>query len=228
MTTSVSYPNGTSVVVRIDQHGDRFLVSDDGYASVIAETAHVLVTFNKVASLVAERTGISFERGSFFVRDVACESLLGAVVAVANASAKAADRTMIAVEQSRVRRSREVFDRKLTEAFGHRAIFNITFRGATGREWEFDAGVSGEYAGTYSRLFEFVTPAFSAVAAANMKIGDARGLSEAPAITAALADYERTEPTLRAILSATADNVIAANDPVSRYLAPPIPVQASH
>jgi hypothetical protein len=52
---------------------------------------------------------------------------------------------------------------------------------------------------------------------ANMKISDTQALPSPPIVTAALVDYERTDPTLRAILSAAGGLVIASNDDVSKY-----------
>jgi hypothetical protein len=91
----------------------------------------------------------------------------------------------------------------------------LEYRGATGRIWAFDAGI--ERGGNIVRLFELVSPTTQAVAMANIKISDIQGVSDAPKVTAALVDYEGTEPALRSILSNAGGIVIAANDDVSKY-----------
>lgn len=215
--TAVHYPNGTGIVVRIDQTGrDRYRVSDDGYAGFLAGSMHAAASFSKIAADVARRSGVLFEGKTLFVEQVNRSALAGAVAAVATASSRAAERTAYAVDQFRARQSRDLFDARLTDAFGKAVDFDVAVRGATNREWEFDAGVH-EASGSFSALFALVAPAFSAVAAANMKIADVRGLTDAPRVTVALVDYDRTEPSLRSILSITADQVIAANDDVARY-----------
>ena len=68
-----------------------------------------------------------------------------------------------------------------------------------------------------TRLFELVSPTTQGVAIVNMKILDTRGLMRPPHVTAALTDYEATDPTLRAILSISGGTVISANDDVAAY-----------
>ena len=215
VATSVSYPNGTGVSVRIDQGRDGFTVSDDGYAEVIAEDMGVVPALYRVASKVAERAGVTYESGSFYVTGLERSSLPTAVTTVANASAKALERTIAALEQPRLKRSREVFDKRLKEAFGDAVAFDVDFKGATGKQWEFNAGILD--AGAFERLFELVSPSSQGVAFANMKIIDVRSLTEPPSITAALIDYDKTEPALRSILSNAGSLVIPASADAQKY-----------
>jgi hypothetical protein len=135
--------------------------------------------------------------------------------AVANTSARAMERVIASLGQPRLKRSRALFDKRLRSAFGDKIKFDLEFRGATGRSWDFDVGVEEE--GWIVRLFELVSPTTQAVATANMKISDTQALPSPPIVTVALVDYERTDPTLRSILSAAGGLVIAANDDVSKY-----------
>jgi hypothetical protein len=216
VSTGVSYPNGVGAIVRIDSGRGGFVVSDDGYAATIAETMGAVSAFNRIGSGVAGRSGIAFERGAFILSDIGRESLPVAVALVANSSARAIERLVASLEQPRIKRSRDLFSKRLLAAFGERVTFDLEYRGATGRKWEFDAGVERD--GIIVRLFELVSPTTQAVAMANMKITDTRALPQPPGVTAALTDYERTDPTLRSILSAAGGVVIAANDEVSKYL----------
>ncbi|MFO1147762.1 MAG: hypothetical protein U1E62_05230 [Alsobacter sp.] len=214
VSTAVSYPNGSTVVVRLDEDRDGYFVSDDGHASFIAETMGANFTFTRVAPSVAERAGVKFDQRCFFILHVSREQLPAAVAAIANVSSRAVERTIYALEKERVGRSRDVFESRLKEAFGSKATFNVTVRGAQ-REWEFEGAVTADH--HVATLFAFVAPAFAAIAAANLKIGDVRSASDAPRVVATLADYRKTDPALRSILSTSADLVMAANDDVGRY-----------
>jgi hypothetical protein len=138
-----------------------------------------------------------------------------AVGTVANSSCRAIERLVASLEQPKIRRAREQFDKKLRAAFGAEVSFDVEYRGATGRNWEFDAGLNR--GGQVVRLFALVSPTTQSVALANMKICDTVALPDAPKVTAALSDYEHTEPALRSILSNAGSTVIAANDDVAKY-----------
>ena len=215
LSTGVTYPNGVGVTVRIHQGQNGLAVSDDGYANTIAETMGALATFHRVAPGVAGRSGIEFEKGEFHLYSVEMDTLANAVGLVANTSARALERVVASLEQPRIKKSRDLFDKKLRAAYGDQVTFDFEFTGATGRAWQFGAGVL--QGGIITRLFELVSPTTQSVALANMKILDARALHDAPSITAALADYEGTEPALRAILSSAGSFVISANDDVENY-----------
>jgi hypothetical protein len=215
VATSVTYPNGVGTIARIDPVGGRFIVSDDGHATAIAETMGAGAILRRIAPSLARRSGVSFERDAFLLTDVERISLPASTALIANTSARAMERVVFSLEQPKIRRSRDLFDKRLRAAFGDNVTFNLEFRGATGRDWEFDAGVERD--GSIVRLYELVSPTTQAVAMANMKISDTRALANPPIVTAALADYEATEPALRAILSAAGGVVIAANDDVARY-----------
>lgn len=215
--TAVNYPDGASVVVRIEPEGDRFYVSDDGYASLAAELMGGSRSFAKIARGVADRAGVRFDLRSFFVLEVERSRLPGAVAAIANASANAVERTVYAMERERIKRTRSIFEARLMEAFGDSAIFEVEIPGAS-RSWEFAAGVQGHDG--FEAVYEYVSPSFNSVASANLKIGDVRNMREAPTTVVALADYDRTEPSLRQILSVAADRVIPVDsDPKSYKIA---------
>jgi hypothetical protein len=214
ITTAATYPNGSAVVVRIDGTPAGYFVSDDGYTALTAEMMDALPTFNKVVGPVVERTGLEYEQGSIGAMKVRREQLAGAVAHVATASVVAMERTLIALEQVKVRRSRTVFNERLREAFGSLIRFAAPVRGVT-RGWDVDGAVVD--GARVRAVFEFVPPAYSAVASAHMKLGDLRGLEEPPVTTAVLADYNDTEPSLRALLSQAADRVFGAIEPAERY-----------
>jgi hypothetical protein len=215
LATGVSYPNGIGATVRIDSSRNGYFVSDDGYASFLAETMNAGHALNRIATGVASRSGVLFEKGTFLMEDVERGALHLAVSAVSNSSCRAMERLVASLEKPRMRRSREQFFKKLRAAFGDEISFELEYRGATGRNWVFDAGLSR--GGHIVRLFELVSPTTQAVALANMKISDTVALHDAPRVTAVLSDYDGTEPALRSILSNAGSTVIAANDDVSKF-----------
>jgi hypothetical protein len=214
VSTSVKYANGTSAVIRISPIGDGYFVSDDGYAALIADMMGALPTFSKVAPTVAKRFGVEFDHRSFFVMHVQRDQLPAAVSILANVSAVAVERTIWSLEAIKVKRSRILFEERLHEAYGKRVRFGVSVRGAT-RPWDFDGVVL--HGNQVQAVFEFVAPAFNSVATANMKIGDVRSMTDAPYTVAALADYDRTESSLRAVLSNVADRVIPVSTPADGY-----------
>lgn len=215
ISTAVRYPNGSSVIVRLDEHPDGFFVSDDGYAAVLADMMGGLPTFTRIAHTIADRSSVSFDHRCFFVAGVPREGLSTCVSFIANASSRSVERTIYAQEHIKIKRSRDVFNNRLIEAYGDKVSFDVSVIGGTGRSWEYEAAIVEHK--RIEKLFTLVSPAFNAVAAANLKISDTRTAAESPQITAALSDYDRTEPALRSLLSASADLVIAANDEAARY-----------
>lgn len=214
--TGVHYPNGTAVMIRIDQDPDGFFVTDDGQGAFAAETMGGSQQYAKAASQVAKRSGVQFDQRCLFSVHVPRNRLPGAVATVANASSRAVERAIYMLDRFRLERSKDVFGQRLRAAFGEDVRFGVSVHGATGRPYEFDAAVEGA-GGVRRALFEFVSPSFTAVAAANLKIGDARALADTPPIVVALADYDRTDESLRSILSGAANLVIPANDIPANY-----------
>ena len=141
VSTGVTYPNGVGAVVRIDRDRSGFVVSDDGYAGFTADTMNASRAFSKVAPGVAARSGVNFERGTIFLTNVASESLPVAIGLIANTSCRSIERVLAALEQPRIKRSRDLFDRRLRAAYGDKVSFDLEYKGATGHNWQFDAGV---------------------------------------------------------------------------------------
>jgi hypothetical protein len=196
--------------VRIDGTGDRWFVSDDGAAQLEAEMMGGLQTFRRIARPLAQRAGVEFDERCFFVLQVDRDALAGAVTIVGNVSKQAAERTAFAVDERRIVISRDMFDRRLERAFGATAVaHNVPVVGASGKEWEVDAGITRD--GRVLRLFEFVTPRSASIAAAVMKFTDIRADPAAPRSTAVLSDRARTEPALVSLLSRVAGSAIDAS-----------------
>ncbi|NKK82038.1 hypothetical protein [Rhizobium leguminosarum] len=214
ISTAVNYPSGASVVVRIDQHGDMFFVSDDGQANLNAELFGGVHVFARIASDVAKRFAIEYDQRSFFILQVRRSQLPAAVAIIANASSIAVDRTIQAMERQRNKVSRETFVHRIVEAFGNSAIFDATIQG-TSKNWDVDAAVVSN--SQISAVFEFVTPAPPSIAFAHMKMGDISAMFDRPKTIIVLADYEKTDAPMRQILSSSADKVFAVKADIAEY-----------
>lgn len=214
ISTALTYANGARVVVRIDQEGDEFFVSDDGYANTNAEMFGGTYQFHRLAPDVARRFSVNYDRRSFFVIKVVKDQLPAAVVMVANASSVSVERTLYALDRVKVKKSRELFLEKVSSAFGEKASFDVELRGAT-KSWEVDAAVMDH--SEVIAVLEFVTPSPSSVAFAHMKVGDISSMMDRPKTAIVLSDYDGTEAPLRQILSSSADVVIPANSDLESY-----------
>lgn len=214
VTTGVNYPNGTAVVVRLDQDGETFFVSDDGQASLSADLFGAGHVFTKIASETAKRFSVEYDRRSFFLLRAKRKQLPAAVALIANASAVSVDHTLIALDRHRVRVSKDLFINRISEAFGADAIFDAAVRGTT-KSWDVDAAIVRN--NVVSAVFEFVTPAPQSVAFAHMKVGDISAMADHPRTAIVLSDYDKTDASLRQILSTSADVVIAAKSDIEEY-----------
>lgn len=214
VSTAVTYANGTHVVVRLDQDGDNFFVSDDGYASQNADMFGGTHPFQRIAADIAKRFGINYDRRSFFVMKATKSQLPAAVTLVANASSTAVERTLYALDRLKIKKTKELFAERISSAFGDKAVFNAELRGST-KEWAVDAAIVDE--ANVVAIFEFVSPTAMSVAFAHMKIGDISAMVERPRTTIVLSDYDKTDPPLRQILSSSADFVIPASSDLEAY-----------
>jgi hypothetical protein len=202
------------VVVRLDQDGDYFFVSDDGYASLTSDMFGGAYQFQRIAADVAKRFGVGVDQRSFFILKVARSQLPAAVTLVANASSASVERTLYALDRLKTKKTKELFVERISRAFGDKASFNVDFRGST-KSWEVDAAIIDQ--SNVLAIFEFVMPAATSVAVAHMKVGDISAMLERPRTAIVLSDYDKTDPPLRQILSSSADIVIAASSDLEAY-----------
>lgn len=215
IVTPVMYANGTHVVCRLARSDKGYEVSDNGEASLLAETMGLDGSFAKAASFIAARGGAEFSQRTFFIDKVRADQLVGAVAYVANASAQSIERLLFNTESERTSKSRLVFETRIRATFGPEAFRNREVRGATGT-WKFDA-VLRSPRGEVQTVFEFISPQYSAVASSYMKLNNLRALSDGPKAIAVLADYERTSAELRSTLSLASDVVMSADAPEDTY-----------
>lgn len=214
ISTGVLYPNGTSVVVRIDEINNNYLVSDDGYAACLAETMGIKDIFFKVAGVTARRSGIEYDNHAFFLNKIPTLNLPFAVMLIANASSQSIEKTIFSADQIRIKPSRQLFEQKMIEAFGKKASFDVGILGAT-KEWKVD----GAYIENSHVIaaYEYVSPSFNAIAAAHLKMGDITIMDSAPKTVIVLENYKATDAAMRQILSSSVNQVISADSPSDSY-----------
>jgi hypothetical protein len=215
VTTPVTYPSGAHAIVRLDGMGDRWFVSDDGYGALEAELMNASTTYRRLAPQVAERAGIAFDQRALFVAEATREELSGAVVAVANASAEAVRRTAMKVEEIRYATSRALFDERIEATFrGQTIIRQPEILGASGKLWEFSAGI--EHHGNVIYLLDLVRPRPPAVYATITKFTDVRPVADRKG-AAVLADVDRTDPHLVSLLSRVVGIALPASAPMDTW-----------
>ena len=212
ITTPVTYPSGAHSLVRIDGMNDRWFVSDDGYGAQEADMMGASTTFKRVARAVADRTGIGFDQKFLFVVEASREELAGAVVAVANASTEAVRRTAMRVEEMHYASSRALFDERIEATFrGSTIVKQPEVLGASGRTWEFSAGIERE--GNIIYLLDLVRPRPPAVYATISKFTDVGPVQKERRGAAILTDYDKTDPHLVSLLSRVVGVALPAGAP---------------
>lgn len=122
LTLPITYPSGSSVVVEIEQNGDKIWVSDMGMGLVEAEMMAAQDSYQSLARKKAEEFGIAYDNRAMFVLWAPATRLEGAIVCVANASAQAASDAVRHASEVQVKRQAEaVFDR-VKRVFGERIV----------------------------------------------------------------------------------------------------------
>jgi hypothetical protein len=87
--TPILYPSGSTVVVRVDDNGKSYFVSDFGMGYQEADLMEASLIYGRHARTIAEMAGIRFDSEAFFVIEVSREQLAGAIATIANCSQEA-------------------------------------------------------------------------------------------------------------------------------------------
>jgi hypothetical protein len=198
ITTPLTYVGGSPVVVRLDQHGNKFFVSDAGFGAREAELIGGIRAYQKVAEGIAIRFGIKFDMQAFFEAEVGSDDLVPAVIAIANASRSAVDMTAYRMAEKAANDARLVMREKLLSAFTPAMITTgFTLRGGSNDEWDFDAAVRRD---DHIALFQVITPAQQSVVSAAARFMDISDLPDdrRPSLVGVLQDRAKT-PRLKLI-----------------------------
>jgi hypothetical protein len=199
------YPGGAMVGVEISRLRGDFLVSDAGGARREAGLLGGERSFYRIASEVAQKFSVRFDRNMFFDLNVKENQLISAVVAVANAAQTAVENTAIHLASVEHADFREYLWDRLQSSYGPSVRVErkpYKFKGSA-EQWDFDAGILMD---KQISLFEIVTPNANSVNSAVIKFLDVRDLGEhAPHRVAVLTNKDKT-PRLT-VLSRTARTI---------------------
>ena len=178
ISTPLVYPNGTSVVVRIEDARGEYLVTDFGMGYEEASMMGASTMYSRSARVVAEATNIGFDSHSFFAIRVAREQLAGAVVTVANCSKEAVNIVAFKLADRRSKDAVEMLYSRLIAVFPKRNISrDASVIGQSNTEWHVATLVTGEQRQT---IFEPVSAHHVSVCAAATKFHDIAAIENAP------------------------------------------------
>lgn len=200
--TPVLFPSGSTVVVVIEaEGGDRYRLSDLGQGEDEADLLDIVVTYRSQARDVAALSGLAFDGRAFVLTEVSAARLVGAVMAVANASSRALQQAMVRAAE---RRPIAAADRLVARLGGiftpERVERNAEVRGASTQPWTFDAVV---HTGDRRAVFEAIMPHQTSIAFATMKFHDVARL-QAPPVRVAVVHRKASLHAFLAVVSQSA------------------------
>ncbi len=177
--TPVLFPSGSTVVVVLhDEGGGRYRVSDLGQGAEEAETLGLAAAYRAQAAEIAKRNGIAFDDPAFVVTRLERDQVAGAVMAVANAAARALERALLRNDGRRQDAAAERLVTRLRRAFPDADVArDVELRGVSTHAWTFDAMLRR---GPIRAAFDVVTPYPASIAFATTKFHDLSRLEEAP------------------------------------------------
>lgn len=214
--TPLMYAGGATVVVRIEEDGGRFFVSDVGIGLQEAELMGAGSMYAKPARSIAEEAGVRFDNQAFFVLEASRDQLPGAMVTIANCSQQAVMRAADALaEKTFEDRKTRLFD-KLVTVFDVKAVRkNAEVVGASTQHWPVAAIVT--LPGLKPTIFEPVTKHPNSIAHASMKFGDIALLKNDAPQRVAVVPNKKELGALLTVLSRSA-NVIDDNETSERII----------
>lgn len=196
ISTPLMYPSGSSVVVRINDAGTEYFVTDFGMGYEEASMLGASNIFVRYGKAVAEAAGIGFDGRAFFINRITESQLAGAVVTVANCSQET---VTIAAFKSADRRREAATDalyKRLNKAFPARNIAKDVRVYGRLREWHVATMVKREERST---IFEPVSAHHTSIFAASAKFRDIGGVDDAPARVAVVRNKEDLKDNLLVI-----------------------------
>ena len=173
------YPSGSTVVIHVAAVGESFFVTDHGAGYDEAEMMGGSATFSRNAPMIAEKSGIGFDRHSFFVAEALRDQMPGAVVAVANCSLEAVSITAFKLAERRFADDSDTLYERLVRIFPrHSVARDASVVGASATPWHVAALVRGT---RHPTIFEPVSSHHTSIFAATTKFHDIAEIEDAPA-----------------------------------------------
>ena len=213
ISTPLMYPSGSSVVIRIEDAGRDFLVTDFGSGYEEASMLGAANIYARHAKGIAEHAGVGFDSHSFFLLRVSREQLAGAVAAVANCSQEAVNVAAYKIAEHKRKDASEVLYKRLVAVFAPPKVAkDVPIIGQSNTEWHVAAMVRGEH---QTAIFEPVTAHHTSIFAASTKFHDIAAIEAAPARIAVVRKKADLK-TYLAVLSQAA-TVIERDAPDNAY-----------
>lgn len=176
--TPLLYPNGTTVVIRINDAYPKFLVTDFGTGYSEAEMIGASTIFSRHARKIAEHAGIGFDNHSFFVAEATREQLPGVVVAVANCSQEAVAVAAYRLADRRFADDTEKLYDRLVTAFPRQIVAkDAEIVGQSNTRWHVATLVHADGRKT---IFEPVSNHHASIFAVSTKFQDIAEVEDAP------------------------------------------------
>lgn len=186
ITTPLMYASGGYVVIRVEQAGGEFLVSDFGAGHQEAQLMNGEAIFRRVAHNIAETNGVQFDSYSFFVLLVSKEQLPGAIATIANSSQEAVNITAIKVSERKYRDDTAMLYERLSDVFGPSNIArDAHILGASNTEWHVSSLVTID---RRQVVFEAVSKHPNSIVHAAAKFSDIARIKKAPSRVAVVSN----------------------------------------
>lgn len=217
VSTPLLFPDGGTVVVRVQKDMDAFFVTDWGLGYDESTLIDGQFYYSRIAPKVAESAGVEFDQHSFFVLRVSEQQLPGAIVAVANCVLEAVMQVHMKVNEYKARAASARLHERLTEVFrGAEVSRDVLFRGGSNHSWPFDSMVKKS---SQIILFESVRKSHISVTSAYTKFNDVARAEDAPNRAAVIASKSGFGDYLPLLSQAAKIIERAANDEVYQSLA---------
>jgi len=181
--TPILYPSGSTVVVRVDDNGKSYFVSDFGMGYQEADLMGASLIYGRHARTIAEMAGIRFDSEAFFVIEVSREQLAGAIATIANCSQEAVALAAYKLADRRSADLAELLYDRLVRIFTPKNVLkNAPVFGASQTEYNVTALVTSD---KKPAVFEAVSNHPSSIVFANSKFHDL-ALLETPPVSIAM------------------------------------------
>lgn len=178
----LAYPNGAMVVIRVNNGGPGYTVSDAGAAFEQARQIRGRPAFGRHGPVAAQEAGIEFDGRAFFIKDVSRDQVAGAIIAVANCSQTVAILVSHRQAAADARDAEARLFERLERLFG-RVETQKKIIGASGTEWTVDAQVKVD---DHIAVFDAVGASKQSIYAAVAKYHDLSLLEQPPVRVAAV------------------------------------------
>ena len=155
--TPVLFPSGSTVVVVLEEDGSGlYRLSDLGQGFEEADQVGMADTYRRrKAAPVAALSGIEFAGNAFVLAGIAARQLVGGAMTVANAAARAVERTLLRTGQRPEPATVDRLVLRLTRLFPRANVTRTAeLRGASEHPWSVDAVVA---VGSHRAVFDIVT-----------------------------------------------------------------------